>query len=160
MAIVQIGDHFEFKCIHSGNSLFLSQENAYTFYRTIHDNLNSPEFVVTRTKPTACIEATCCYWVNYIYDVTLFGKHLCTIYEASRYFVGRRDYYVNVVEIQDNHYKLDELMRFDCHKYIIGDKVVARWKRDEEKRQAEIKQKTNTDVGAFLSSFAKEKQYQ
>ncbi len=160
MAIVRIGDHLEVEKIHPGNPLFLSQENANAFYRTVRDNLNSPEFVVTRTKPTAPIEATCCYWVNYIYDVALFGKHLCTIYEASRDFVGRKDYYVNVVEIQDNHYNLDELMRFDRNKYIIGDEVVARWKRDEEKRQAEINQKTNTDVGAFLSSFAKEKQYQ
>lgn len=159
MAIVRIGDHFEFKKIHSGNPLFLSRQNAYALYRTISENQNSPQFVVTRTKPTKSIEATCCYWVIYVYDVTLFSKHLCTVYESKRYFVNGSKYEVNVVEFQGEHYNIDELMDYNHSRYF-GDIIVARWKRDEEKRKATLKQQTDANAQDFLSFFAKEKQYQ
>ena len=149
-----------------GDPLFLSRKNADTFYQIVNENLNSPEFVIERSVPSERLVAG--IWnVAFIYDVALFGKHLCTIYETCHSVpVGKymRHYSEDVyeaetVEIQGNYYDIIELMDYDSRKYF-GDKIVARWERDEKKRIAELNQKTNTDAMAFLGSFAKEKQYQ
>ena len=99
MAIVRRGEYLSIETICPGNPLFLSQKNADELYGLIRKNRNLPEFVVKRSKPDVCIYNNP-RWVAFIYDVTLFGEHLCKIYEDGYSFCNVQYYKANTVEIQ------------------------------------------------------------
>ncbi|MBO4583140.1 MAG: hypothetical protein J5714_03755 [Alphaproteobacteria bacterium] len=140
----------------------ISADIAKSFYELVETNQNKKDFVVTRSKPGMNIADKACF-VDFIYNIELFNQHLCTVFEFDC-FGGGLNFYD--VEFQNQYYSDRDLTMWlfksiDYKKYkSIGDMVVARWNKDEEKRKAELNKKTNTDAVAFLGSFIKEKQYQ
>ena len=139
----------------------ISADIAKSFYNLVETNQNKKDFVVTRSKPEKHIADAACF-VDFVYDVELFNQHLCTVFEFDC-FSGGLNFYD--IEFQGQYYNDKDLVMWvfksiEYRKYkSIGDMVAARWNKDEEKRKAKLKQKTDKDNLAFLGSFAKEKQY-
>lgn len=139
----------------------ISPETAKAFYELVQTNQNVKDFVVTRSEPNMNIADKACF-VDFVYDVELFNRHLCTVFEFDC-DSGALNFYD--IEFQRQYYQDKDLTMWafkstEYRKYkSIGDMVAARWNKDEEKRKAKLKQKTDKDNLAFLGSFAKEKQY-
>jgi len=138
--VIEITDKDNPKCI--------SAESTKEFYELVETNLTVKEFVVTRSKPMMNIADHACF-ANFIYDVDLFNRHLCTVFAFSTFYV---------IEIQGQFYRDRDLEYWARKKHKnIGDMVQYRWETDEENRKQKRKEQTNADNMSFFKSFATEK---
>ena len=130
------------------NPKCISAEATKEFYELVEKNLTIKEFVVTRSKPWTKIAQHACF-VDFIYDVNLLNRHLCTVFEFRHFYV---------IEIQGQFYNDEDLENWvgkECKN--IGDMVRYRWEADEENRKQKQKEQTNADNMSFLKSFTSEK---
>lgn len=122
---------------------------AKEFYDLVAEHKEDAEFKVNRFKPNTPIYHGACF-INFQYNVDLFGKHLCTVYQSNRV-----DDTLNFYDIEFNNQIYEDYFfktKFKG-KPGISDMIVARWQADEKKRKAEIAQRTNSASLAFLRSF-------
>ena len=136
--------------------LFPSAEIIDKFYELIIQNLNSPDLVIKRSKPDVWLFNFPCR-IYYIYDVALFGKHFCTLYQDANRSVTGAAHRFRTIEISGQHYDMDDIMiagrSIDNKRYNIGKSILERWESDEQARLAAARSDNEKSLQSFVASF-------
>ncbi|MBO7642655.1 MAG: hypothetical protein J6S74_00760 [Alphaproteobacteria bacterium] len=170
----------EFKVIGFWMPEFMSKQVAQQFYELVQKNQNRTDFVVTGSKPKGETVKSGGFNADFVYDVKLFNKHLCTVFEYRPKMYGARGGFANTgpgdelirdtdccdeklysytIEIEEKYYYDTDIIDVafgsdNIHKYKgIGNMVAKRWRKDEEQRIALLKKETNKNSLDFLNSF-------
>lgn len=151
--------------VYKGSIGYISKKAATTFYNLIKKYHDSEDFVVTGSKPQhPTVDGACP--VSFQYDVNLFGRHLCTVYQfdaagvrldsvgriASSY---KSEPVFYDIEINDNIYWGRDLadtigIKDDA---FIGRTVKKRWDDDQKKREEALHKEITQSTLDFVNSF-------
>lgn len=139
------------------NPEFMSFDVQKQLYELIITNVDKEELVVTGSEPASRLMNGACH-IDFQYDVVLFGKKLCKVYQSNCYDSDKVNFYI--LEFQKEHYDPLDLLGGYSSKNLkrpkgieMCEKIAERWKQDEEKRTAELRISTQRSQSSFLETF-------
>ena len=139
-----------------GNPKFMSIEVQEQLYELITTNIDNEELVVTRSEPASRLMKGACH-IDFQYDVVLFEKKLCKVYQNNYHDSDKVNFYI--FEFQNEHYDTSDLFGgYSRNGHIKGremcEKIVTYWKQEEKKKAEALKKSTENSHHNFLSGFS------